>query len=425
MENKLIIIILLLLVFSKITEAQETVYIPPGSAIQFGSTVPAGIFGYLVNEGNVSIKKNGNVYFSGKIWANRAGSSLSDNNLDSNSVEGGTVHFVTNPLGQQILDIKSSGNKGLFCNLTIDNNADVILVSDVTVLNTLRFKRGHLLLNKHDLIMGDEALSGNITGYNESRFVVTGPDPKGGFIRNRSIMPGALATFPVGPTLSTYSPAQIINNGVQNDFYGRVFNNVYEKAVSGAILTDSTLELTWEISKKSVEDAEVIVKLQNDEPVENAVFRSMRYNSYVSIYGNLQWDKPFFWDPAQTPGNITGSFPITSAIVNSRRIILNKNLSFLSKRVSKRFKPFTIPNAFSPNGDNINDKWIIKGLNDYNNCTVEIFTRYGRPVFRSHGYQQPWDGTYNGSPMPMGTYYYLIDLRNGEKPLSGPLTLLR
>lgn len=405
--------------------AQQTVYIPPGSAIQFGSAVSAGIFGYLVNEGNLSIKKRGNVFFAGKIWANRAGSSLSDNNLDSNSIDGGTVHFVTNPLGQQILDVKSTGNKGSFCNLTIDNNADVILVSDVTVLNTLHFKSGHLLLNKHDLIIGDQTLNGNISGYDESRFVVTGSDPAGGSIRHKSIMPGALVTFPFGPTASAYSPAELINNGNENDFYGRVFNNVYEKAEYGAILTDSTVGLTWEFSKKSVEDAEVIVKLQHDEPIENPLFRSMRNNSYITIYGNSQWDKPFLWNPAQAPGNITNSFPIASAIVNSRRIILGNAMLYLSKRVSNHFKPFLIPNAFSPNGDNINDKWIIRGLKDYDNCTVEIFTRYGREVFRSTGYQRPWDGTYNGSPMPVGTYYYLIDLRNGEKPLSGPLTLLR
>ncbi len=418
-------ILIISLAFIKISGAQETVYIPPGSAIQFGSTTPAGIFGYLINEGNLSIRKRGDVFFSGKIWANRAGGSLSDNNLDSNSIDGGTVHFVTNPLGQQILDSKSSGSKGSFCNLTIDNNSDVILVSDVTVLNTLQFKRGHLLLNNHDLIIGDESLNGSITGYDESRFVVTGSDPTGGFIKHKSIMPGALATFPVGPTVSAYSPAQLINNGIENEFYGRVFNNVYEKALYGAILTDSTLALTWAIAKKTGDNEEVIVKLQNDASIENDVFRSMRNNSYVTIYGNSQWDKPFLWNPAQSPGDITGSFPIASSIVNSRRIILNKSLLYLSKKVSNHFKAFTIPNAFSPNGDNINDKWIVKGLKDYDNCTVEIFTRYGRPVFRSHGYQQPWDGTYNGSPMPVATYYYLIDLRNGEKPLSGPLTLLR
>lgn len=419
--------IILFVCFLKLVSvtAQQTVYIPPGSAIQFGSTVPAGIFGYLINEGNLSIKKRGNVFFSGKIWANRSGSFLSDNDLESNSINGGTIHFVSNPLGQQILESSSSGNKSFFCNLTIDNNAGVILVSDITVLNTLQFKRGHLLLNNHDLIMGDEMLNGNISGYDESRFVVTGADPTGGYIRQRSIMQGALVTFPVGPVTTVYSPVQLINNGSENDFYGRVFNNVYEKAVSGAIITDSTLGLTWEIAKKSAGNEEVIVKLQSDAPIENNIFRSMRNNSYISIYGNNQWDKPFLWNQARSPGDITGSFPIVSAIVNSRRIILGSTITFLSKRVSANFKTFPIPNAFSPNGDNINDKWIIKGLKDYDNCTVEIFNRYGREIFRSAGYRQPWDGNYNGSQMPVGTYYYLIDLRNGQRPLTGPLTLLR
>jgi gliding motility-associated-like protein len=404
---------------------QETVYIPPGSVIQFGSTVPAGLFGYLINEGNLSIKKRGNVFFSGKIWANRPGSYLSDDNLDSNSVNGGTVHFVSNPLGQQIVESNSLGNKSVFCNLTIDNNAGVILVSDITVLNNLLFKRGHLLLNNHNLIMGDEMLNGNISGYDESRFIVTGDGPKGGFIRQRSIMPGALVSFPAGPSTSVYSPAEVINNGIENDFYARVFNNVYEKAVAGAILTDSILGQTWEIAKKSGGNEEVIVRLQNDGKIENNIFRSMRMNSYITLYSNNQWDKPFLWNFAQSPGNITNSFPIVSAIVNSRRVVLGSNITFLSKRVSNHFIAFPIPNAFSPNGDNINDKWIIKGLKDYDNCTVEIFTRYGREIFRSTGYHQPWDGNYNGSQMPVGTYYYLIDLRNGERPLTGPLTLLR
>lgn len=422
---KISFLILFQFLIIKIAIGQQTVYIPPGSAIQFGSTVPAGIFGYLMNDGNLSIKKSGNVFFSGKIWANREGSTLSDNNLDSNSIDGGTVHFVTNPLGQQILDIRSSGGKGAFCNLTIDNTADVILVSDVTILNTLHFRSGHLLLNKRDLIMGNETLNGNITGYNERSYVVTGVDPAGGYLRQKSIMQGALVTFPFGPTISTYSPAQLINNGGENDFYARVFSNVYEKAVSGTVLVDSILGLTWELQKRTVEDAEVIAKLQNDALVENTVFNSMRNNSYIILYGNNQWDKPSLWNPAQIPGSITSSFPVASSLLNLRRVVLGNEPLFLSKRVSKGFKTFIVPNAFSPNGDNINDKWIIKGLQDYDNCTVEIFTRYGREVFRSTGYHRPWDGTYNGSPMPIGTYYYLIDLRNGEKPLSGPLTLLR
>jgi gliding motility-associated-like protein len=68
---------------------------------------------------------------------------------------------------------------------------------------------------------------------------------------------------------------------------------------------------------------------------------------------------------------------------------------------------------------------VVRGLRDYPNCVVEIFNRYGQMVFRSNGYNQPWDGTYKGQPLPVATYYYVIDLKNGDKPIGGSVTLLR
>lgn len=84
-----------------------------------------------------------------------------------------------------------------------------------------------------------------------------------------------------------------------------------------------------------------------------------------------------------------------------------------------------IPNAFTPNGDGINDIWNIKDLVDYPACTVSIYTRYGSLIYESKGYSKPWDGTYNGSPAPSGTYYYIINLQNGIKPLSGYVSIIR
>ena len=91
----------------------------------------------------------------------------------------------------------------------------------------------------------------------------------------------------------------------------------------------------------------------------------------------------------------------------------------------KVLKAPTIPNAFSPNGDGINDVWNIKYLESYPDCTVEIFNRYGAPIFSSKGYSKPWDGTMNGSPVPVGVYYYIINPKNGRKAYSGSLTILR
>lgn len=91
----------------------------------------------------------------------------------------------------------------------------------------------------------------------------------------------------------------------------------------------------------------------------------------------------------------------------------------------KLLKAPTIPNAFSPNGDGINDVWLIKYLESYPGCTVQVFNRYGSIVFESNGYARPWDGTMNGSPLPVGVYYYIINPKNGRKPYTGNVTILR
>jgi gliding motility-associated-like protein len=84
-----------------------------------------------------------------------------------------------------------------------------------------------------------------------------------------------------------------------------------------------------------------------------------------------------------------------------------------------------VPNTFSPNGDGIHDRWEIKYLDTYPGATVEIFNRYGQLVFRSTGYAKSWDGTYNGQPLPVGTYYYIINPKNGRKQMSGYVDIIR
>jgi len=87
-------------------------------------------------------------------------------------------------------------------------------------------------------------------------------------------------------------------------------------------------------------------------------------------------------------------------------------------------KTLKIPNAFSPNGDGVNDRWEIDGLKPYPDCTVSVFNRWGQEVYKSIGYQNPWDGKYKGNPVPLATYYYVITL-TGKKIYSGWVVVLR
>jgi gliding motility-associated-like protein len=91
----------------------------------------------------------------------------------------------------------------------------------------------------------------------------------------------------------------------------------------------------------------------------------------------------------------------------------------------KVLKQVKVPNVFSPNNDGINDKWEIQYLESYPGCTIDVFNRYGQEVFKSVGYEKPWDGTFKGTPLPVGTYYWVINPKNGREALTGSVTIIR
>lgn len=88
-------------------------------------------------------------------------------------------------------------------------------------------------------------------------------------------------------------------------------------------------------------------------------------------------------------------------------------------------KPIKVPNAFTPNNDGTNDTWVLGNLSDYADATVEIYNRYGQVIHKANAQSRPWDGTYKGSPLPVATYYYIINLRNGTAPIQGVVTIIR
>jgi gliding motility-associated-like protein len=89
--------------------------------------------------------------------------------------------------------------------------------------------------------------------------------------------------------------------------------------------------------------------------------------------------------------------------------------------------PIDLPNAFTPNGDGINDTWTIGGLDTYRNAVLRIYNRWGQVVYTNSGsYNNDWDGTRNGKNLPVGTYYYVITLnQDGRENKSGDVSIIR
>ena len=134
------------------------------------------------------------------------------------------------------------------------------------------------------------------------------------------------------------------------------------------------------------------------------------------------------WSPAAGLSGSTLLNPVAGPSVNTVYTLIvtnNGGCSAAAQILVSVLKYPAIPNAFTPNGDGINDYWDIKYLNTYTGNTVNVFDRYGRKVFTSNGYGTPWDGTYNGAALPTGVYYYVIDPKNGRKPIAGNVTIIR
>ena len=83
-----------------------------------------------------------------------------------------------------------------------------------------------------------------------------------------------------------------------------------------------------------------------------------------------------------------------------------------------------IPSAFTPNRDGYNDTWIITNSELYPDMTVQVFNKWGNEIFKNTGYEEAWDGTRNGKTVAPTTYYYIIELNNGDVPFTGDVTII-
>jgi gliding motility-associated-like protein len=98
---------------------------------------------------------------------------------------------------------------------------------------------------------------------------------------------------------------------------------------------------------------------------------------------------------------------------------------------SPRSCDLNLPEGFSPNGDGVNDNYVIRGLHLYPNNSFTVFNRWGNMVYKAEPYNNQWDGTstvglsIGGDQLPTGVYFYIFDLGDGTKPFKGYIYLNR
>jgi gliding motility-associated-like protein len=155
------------------------------------------------------------------------------------------------------------------------------------------------------------------------------------------------------------------------------------------------------------------------------IFENETIHLTPQVKGN---DLQFLWSPPFNLNNDTARNPLLTGKSNQEytvRVTGTGSCIVEDKLFVKVLKPFIIPNIFTPNADGVHDVWSIPELNNYPGAIVEIFTRSGMKIFSSVGYGRPWDGTYNGKPVPVATYYYIIKPNFRNLLFSGSVTIAR
>jgi gliding motility-associated-like protein len=158
-----------------------------------------------------------------------------------------------------------------------------------------------------------------------------------------------------------------------------------------------------------------------NDPVDNIHVVSLLGDGYDNKYFEIK-SNILFWSSAERAAGKT-SFSIVIRVTDRDGNTLDK--FFTINRTRKDFNSLTITNAYSPNGDGANDAWGVPELRFYEGVRIQIFNSGGSRLFYTENPDIRWDGTYNGKEMPVGSYFWVIEVIETGEMRRGMLNLIR
>ncbi len=167
--------------------------------------------------------------------------------------------------------------------------------------------------------------------------------------------------------------------------------------------------------------------------VDAGVDQTILYDHSTTLNGTCSDpNATFLWIPATGLEDSSSAITIAHPLQTTTYYLLatNANGCTVMDSVTITIIPkIRIPSGFTPNGDGMNDEWVIDLIELFPNCEVYIYNRWGEKLYYSKGYpaSERWNGKYNGKDLPSGTYYYIINLHDEAypDPITGPITIMR
>jgi len=140
-------------------------------------------------------------------------------------------------------------------------------------------------------------------------------------------------------------------------------------------------------------------------------------NRYFEIKDNI-----LFWSSADpAPGKET--FQILAQVLDRKGNAVTK--FFDIKRTRPEFTSLVVNNSFSPDGDGVNDNWGVPGIRFYGGARISVYDRVGTRMFYTESPDDGWDGTFNGKQLPVGSYFWTVEIKETGEMRKGMLNVIR
>ena len=198
-----------------------------------------------------------------------------------------------------------------------------------------------------------------------------------------------------------------------------------------------TVLFVFTVSDQSCSSSDTLSVSIFDNPVVDAGDSIKElYGSYVSLGGSpsAPSGSSYSWFPSinfLTLDDTTYSNPDIELLINQTytMFVIDSNGCSNKDSIHVELIPeITYSSGFSPNDDGFNENWKINQIEQFPFCIVEIYNRWGHKLYTSDpGYTNPWNGMYKNNSLPVGTYYYIIELNDPKFPnaITGPITIIK
>lgn len=160
------------------------------------------------------------------------------------------------------------------------------------------------------------------------------------------------------------------------------------------------------------------------------IFRGDTITLKSQASGGFDNNLTYEWLPANSLNNANIPTPIASPIADTEYTLkVTSSLSNCtnSDNILVKVKAkIIVPSGFTPNEDNINDVWVLEGIEEYPKAEVKIYNRWGGEIFSTMNYSSnPFNGRKDSENLPAATYYYVIKADEDIRPITGYLTIVR